>query len=267
MTVIRLTLLCIVAVILVSGCAHEKAGVRIVLQANPCPGYTWPADASGQRRIMDVAADYARNQLKTLVKNGEPDVTVVGSDKIAIQLPAGISPAVVVSKLAGRKKAARLEFYYMSKLRSIANPLGEWGVEAVDDHYVFTDQQNRTIDSGKQPAEVLSKIVGAPKVKPLLTGADLDQKASANINSRNQIVIQIQFNDAGTKKFADFTRDHVNEYLAIFYNGRLLTCPVIKEPILDGSGEVSGFQSIDEANNAADSLNSGGLPIPLKVVK
>ena len=157
----------------------------------------------------------------------------------------------------------------MRNLQSDRNPTADWSVSVPaksGDPYIFTGPQNREIDSIKQPEELLKEVVGVPKTKPILTGKDVLPNAKAIINPSMENVINIEFNRDGTKKFADFTRDHVGEYLAVFYDGRLLTCPVVRAPILEGKAEVSGFRTLADARQAADFLNAGALPIPLRIV-
>ena len=48
----------------------------------------------------------------------------------------------------------------------------------------------------------------------------------------------------------------------------MIEAPYIKEPILDGQGEISGgFASLSEAQSLANLLNAGSLPIPLEQVQ
>ena len=76
----------------------------------------------------------------------------------------------------------------------------------------------------------------------------------------------MEFNPKGTEKFANFTRDHTNEVLMIYLDGRILTAPNINEPILNGKAQISGFPTLQEAKRTSDFLNGGSLPVPLKML-
>ena len=102
--------------------------------------------------------------------------------------------------------------------------------------------------------------------KPILTGKDLLPSAKPNLNQRNQTVINIEFNNEGTDVFRKFTRAHVGDYLAVFFDGKLLTAPSINEAIPSGKAEITGFKSLQEARQIAEFLNAGALPVPLKVI-
>lgn len=98
-----------------------------------------------------------------------------------------------------------------------------------------------------------------------LTGKDLVKAAVSN--NAGRWVVTLSFNDKGTKKFAELTSRLVGKPLAIFYNGELQSDPVIQQPILDGSAEISGNFKIDQAKKMVDLLNAGALPVPAKIIE
>lgn len=103
-----------------------------------------------------------------------------------------------------------------------------------------------------------------------LTGKDLTS-ARIDTNSQNgQWVVDLEFNAAGTKKFADLTRELVGQPMAIFFNGELTSAPVIREPITAGRAQISGGDSgfaYEEAKKTVDLLNAGALPVPAKIIE
>ena len=103
-----------------------------------------------------------------------------------------------------------------------------------------------------------------------LTGKDLS-KANLSTNSQNgQWVVDLEFNGAGTKKFADLTKQLVGQPMAIFFNGELQSAPVIREAITGGRAQISGGDSgfvYEEAKKMVDLLNAGALPVPAKIIE
>ena len=103
-----------------------------------------------------------------------------------------------------------------------------------------------------------------------LTGKDLTS-ANLSTNSQNgQWVVDLEFNAAGTKKFAELTRAMVGQQMAIFFNGELQSAPVIREPITGGRAQISGGDSgfaYEEAKKMVDLLNAGALPVPAKIIE
>jgi preprotein translocase subunit SecD len=103
-----------------------------------------------------------------------------------------------------------------------------------------------------------------------LTGKDL-RKSLVSTNSQNgEWVVSLEFNDAGTKKFAKLTKELVGKPMAIFFNGELQSAPVIQEAIIGGHAQISGGEGgfqYEQAKNMVDLLNAGALPVPAKIIE
>jgi preprotein translocase subunit SecD len=67
--------------------------------------------------------------------------------------------------------------------------------------------------------------------------------------------------------FADYTGSHVNQYLAIVLDKRVISTPTISNQITGGQGIIQGSFTQDSANTLAIQLRYGSLPIPVKVVE
>ena len=76
-------------------------------------------------------------------------------------------------------------------------------------------------------------------------------------------------NGAGTQKFAKLTTElaPLHEPLGIFFDGEMVSSPVVNEPILEGTGIITGDFSREEAKNMVDVLNAGALPVNVEVVE
>jgi preprotein translocase subunit SecD len=83
----------------------------------------------------------------------------------------------------------------------------------------------------------------------------------------NQPVVSFRFDSVGARKFGDVTRDHVGELLAIVLDDKVISSPRIREPIIGGSGIISGSFTVDSANELAVLLRAGALPAPLDIVE
>lgn len=102
-----------------------------------------------------------------------------------------------------------------------------------------------------------------------LSGKDLS-KAILSTSQGGQWVVDLQFNDRGTKKFGELTSKMVGKPMAIFFNGTLQSAPVIREPILSGNAQISGGENgfeYEEAKKMVDLLNAGALPVPAKIIE
>lgn len=104
------------------------------------------------------------------------------------------------------------------------------------------------------------------KGKVILTGADL-KKAEVGFDQMNIPRVMIEFNERGRKKFATFTMQNVGKPLGINLDGKLISNPEIREPILQGKGEISGSFTVKEAMELANLLQGGALPVPLSRIE
>ncbi|WP_341894341.1 protein translocase subunit SecD [Ferrovibrio terrae] len=92
--------------------------------------------------------------------------------------------------------------------------------------------------------------------------------AQAGYDQRSgQPIVNFRFDTAGGKRFADITQQAVGQPFAIVLDNKVLSAPVIREPILGGSGQISGNFTVTGANDLAVLLRAGALPAPLKVVE
>lgn len=104
-----------------------------------------------------------------------------------------------------------------------------------------------------------------------LTGKDL-KSASAQYSGgggtpSSEPVVAFKMTTEGSGKFADLTRKLEGKPLAIFLDDRLVTAPIVREPITGGEGIISGGFNIQEAKKLAIQLNAGALPVPVKIVE
>jgi len=100
----------------------------------------------------------------------------------------------------------------------------------------------------------------------VMTGKDLkDAKAEIGQNKNN--VVALEFSEDGTKIFADLTTKNVGKHISILLDKKVLTNPVVNEPIPSGKAIITGSKTIEEAQNLAILLRSGSLPVKVEVME
>jgi len=75
-------------------------------------------------------------------------------------------------------------------------------------------------------------------------------------------VVTFRFDAAGAKRFGKVTQENVGLPFAIVLDGKVISAPVIREPILGGQGQISGSFTVESANDLAILLRAGALPPP-----
>jgi len=103
--------------------------------------------------------------------------------------------------------------------------------------------------------------------KVALTGNDVkDAKAATVQDSMNnkQYVVELTFNDSGTKKFSTLTTANVGKQCPIVYDGQTISDPTVDEAITGGKAQISGMSTFDEADQLASNIRIGSLKLKLK---
>ncbi|MDH5533633.1 MAG: protein translocase subunit SecD [Candidatus Pacebacteria bacterium] len=100
-----------------------------------------------------------------------------------------------------------------------------------------------------------------------LTGKQLKRSSVQFDPQTNEPVISLEFDSEGTKLFADITKEHEGEVLAIFLDGFPVTTPVIQTPILNGIAQLSGGFDVESAKQLNIQLSAGALPVPIRVLE
>jgi preprotein translocase subunit SecD len=178
----------------------------------------------------------------------EPTIVRDGVDRILVELP-GVSDPERMKTLIG--KTAKMTFHM------------------VDDN--ATPAQAR---AGKVPgASVLpleDKTGGAPSEIVVFKRVEVDgarlEDAQATFQ-QGRPVVSFRFDGIGARRFGEVTRENVGHRLAIVLDGKVISAPVIKEPILGGSGVISGNFTAQSAQDLALLLRAGALPAPLNPIE
>ncbi len=83
----------------------------------------------------------------------------------------------------------------------------------------------------------------------------------------NQPVVSFKFDSTGARRFGEATRENVGKRFAIVLDNKVISAPVIREPILGGQGIISGSFTVQSANDLALLLRAGALPAPLTILE
>ena len=100
-----------------------------------------------------------------------------------------------------------------------------------------------------------------------MTGEALENAIAGRDPQFNQSQVQFELNRAGGRRFAQFTSQHVGDYLAIVLDGQVMSAPVVRDRI-GARGQIDlGASPLDEARDLALVLRAGALPAKLRVME
>jgi protein-export membrane protein SecD len=176
----------------------------------------------------------------------DPQITQQGETRVVVQLP-GISDPNRIKELLG--KTAHMTFQLVDETAT-TNPTGA-PPPGVD----FLPMQ----DNPNQKIAVRRRVD--------VDGGDLTDARAGTNPQTGEWVVNFTFNSIGARRFGDVTRANVNHRFAIVLDGKVISAPVIREPITGGRGQISGSFTAASANDLAVLLRAGALPAPLTVVE
>ncbi|WP_438363699.1 protein translocase subunit SecD [Streptomyces marincola] len=113
-------------------------------------------------------------------------------------------------------------------------------------------------------ADGLYKYALGPVAVP---GTDVSDAAAVYDTQRGQgWIVQMEFNDAGAGKFADITAELATQVqpqnqFAIVLDGGVVSAPSVSERLGGGSAEISGGFTQESADDLANILSYGALPL------
>ncbi|CAM3732132.1 protein translocase subunit SecD [Cohnella lubricantis] len=95
-----------------------------------------------------------------------------------------------------------------------------------------------------------------------MVGSDFTEGAAkVEYTSLNTPIVTIKVKDKS--KLADVSKRLIGKPLAIYLNDELISDPVVQSELTEGSAQITGQGSIEEAQNLADVINLGALPLKL----
>ena len=187
---------------------------------------------------LDQAIEIVRRRVDEVGTN-EPNILKRGNDRILVELPGLDDPGRIKSLLG---KTANLTFQFITQ-----NSEESFGTEKLQ----FEDESEEVI---------VSKRI-------ILSGDNLVDAKPTMDTQTNETVVSFTLDRVGAKKFGKATSTGVGKRLAIILDGKIISAPSVREPIIGGSGQISGDFTFQSATDLALLLRSGALPAPLSIIE
>lgn len=136
------------------------------------------------------------------------------------------------------------------------------------------DRINVEIPGAKDANKILEEL-GKPgslefqdeSGETVLDGSDIaDAKGAVTedqVTGQKQYIVSLKLTKEGTKKFAEATEANLGKQIAIVYDGETISAPTVQTVISDGQAQITGQESIEEANELASVIRIGSLKLEL----
>ncbi len=178
----------------------------------------------------------------------EPVIQRQGDDRILVQVPGFDDP---------------------ERLKSILNQVAKLSFRLVDRTMPVEEALN-----GRPPptAEILYSTDDPPipyliQRRELVSGENLVDAQAGFDQRTNEPIVTFRFDTKGAQRFGQVTQQNVGFPFAIVLDDQVISAPVINEPILGGSGQISGNFTVESANDLAVLLRAGALPATMTVIE
>lgn len=178
----------------------------------------------------------------------EPSIQRQGDDRILVEAP-GLADPQRLKALVGQ--TAQLSFHLVQSMLTAAQAAA-------------APPQPGTI---QVPASTDPSQIYVVDDTPLMTGEDLSDAQAGFDQRTTEPVVNFRLSGGGARKFADVTTQNVGKPFAIVLDNAVISAPVIREPIIGGSGQISGSFTVQTANDLAILLRAGSLPAKLTIVE
>jgi preprotein translocase subunit SecD len=206
---------------------------------------TDPAITERVRQAVDQSIQIIERRVNELGLV-EPTIQREGADRILVQVPGLQDPSRLKEMLG---KTAKLDFRMVDQSMTPE--------QAAQAH-----PPDSEILDGETPGE---KYLIEKRV--LVSGADLTDAQPGFDQRTSEPIVSFRFNSSGARKFAEATQANVGKPFAIVLDNKVISAPVIREPILGGAGQISGNFTVQSANDLAILLRAGALPAPLTIIE
>jgi preprotein translocase subunit SecD len=179
----------------------------------------------------------------------EPSIQRQGIDRILVQVPGLGDPRQLIDIIG---KTAKLTFRLVDKS---VPPDQVLATRPPPDSEILYGSQAE----GKRPYVIEKRVI--------VSGEDLTDAQPGFDQRSGEPIVSFRFNTSGARRFGTVTQENVNQLFAIILDNEVISAPVIREPILGGTGQISGSFTVESANNLAILLRAGALPAPLTPIE
>jgi preprotein translocase subunit SecD len=209
---------------------------------------TEPAIQERIRQAVDQSIQIIERRVNEL-GTVEPLIQRQGADRVLVQVP-GLQDPTRLKELLG--KTAKLDFRMVDQSMTAEQAQGQ-GRAPPESEILMSSTQPKT------PYLIEKRV--------LVSGGELTDAQPGFDQRTNEPIVSFRFNTAGARKFAQATQENVGRPFAIVLDNEVISAPVIREPILGGSGQISGSFTVQSANDLAILLRAGALPAPLTILE
>lgn len=254
----KLYITAIIIAIFIGGCSQiePRTGTRVTFTVDPGKPLARPQVVQLSRYLIKKSA--------FVLHADRARIDSVNKTSLVLLLPG---KKIEKKRVGSLLEIGGFEFVHLSNVATKKHPDRPWSMslpKGKQKSYIFTGPNNQSLDSAKDPENLIMADVVTRNYKPVLTGKDLESTAMYQQIQQGWALL-IRLDKAGAGKLETFSSANRGEYLAMFSKSKLINAAEIVDPIKGGEVFLTGFTTEDQVNELVTDINGGDLPARLKV--
>ena len=226
-------------------------------------------EATISPRALETAVEVIRSRVDRFGV-GEPVISPVGTDSILVQIP-GLEPEKIAEARETLQQVAKLEFKLVDPRGQSLIPQIDAGTAIVPPGYeIVTGEEDETPQALTNPHTPAKKKTDDKKITERLLvkkRADMSGERVSAANSGFETqgwTVNLRFDSEGTKEWGAITGANIGQRLAILLDGKVISAPVIRAAMYNGSAEITGNFNETSARKLSSALENP-LATPVRV--
>lgn len=204
--------------------------------------------AKGNPSAEDMEDTKYKLQQRVEQYSEESQVYLEGDDRISIEIPGETDANTILEELGTPGS-----LYFIAQTDADGN-----------ENYSLTGTGRTGYSLNKDIEELIengSVVMSGDDVADAQGVATQQQTTGAA-----EYVVTMNLTDEGTEKFAEATKKAAEngESIGIYYDGDFVSVPNVLNEITDGNAQITGMESIEEAQNLASTIRIGALSVELE---
>ena len=226
-----------------------QGGVQVLLQAVPVET---EAETEAEAEVLLAASiETARNIIERRVNGlgvSEALVQTQGKDRIVVELPGIEDPELAIGTI---KETGLMEFI-------------DTGAASLPPGMMVRTTLGDELATGSALTDTIA-LTGTKPYSTAFTGRDLRRAYPARNPTTGEFYVAFEMQPDAAQRFAQYTSNHVGQFLTIVLDKEVVSSPQIQSIIPDGAGQITGDFTFQEARSLGIQLQYGALPVPLQV--
>ncbi|MCC3145364.1 protein translocase subunit SecD [Halanaerobium sp. Z-7514] len=100
----------------------------------------------------------------------------------------------------------------------------------------------------------------------VLMSGEAVRDARADHDQYGRAVVSFTLTSEGSDRFANITREYMGRRIGIYLDDEQLTNPTV-QAVIEERGQITGYDSVQEAEEHAILIREGALPVPVEVIE